>query len=127
MVHPWRGFHSAWAAAIARLLNHGGLPAGFYAIPNMELEGPVEIDVAALRERPADQATAAEEGPASWAPPEAALTVTLDFPPLDLVEVQVLFDEDGPRLVAAVDLVSPSNEDRPGQRRAFAVKCVSYL
>ncbi len=36
--HPWRGFHSAWASAIARHLNGGVLPAGSYAIPNVELE-----------------------------------------------------------------------------------------
>jgi hypothetical protein len=41
--------------------------------------------------------------------------------------VQVLFDEDGPQLVAAIELVSPSNKDRPSHRRAFTVKCVSYL
>ena len=26
--HPWRGFHGAWAAAVARLLNGGVLPPG---------------------------------------------------------------------------------------------------
>ena len=49
--HPWRGFHSAWAAASARHLNQGILPPGYYAIPNVDLDGPVEIDVAAVRER----------------------------------------------------------------------------
>jgi hypothetical protein len=48
--HPWRGFHGAWAAAMARLLNAGVLPSGFYAVPFLDREGPFEIDVAALRE-----------------------------------------------------------------------------
>jgi hypothetical protein len=26
--HPWRSFHAAWAAAMARLLNQGVLPPG---------------------------------------------------------------------------------------------------
>src|SRR5262249_3912208 len=30
-------------------------------------------------------------------------------------------------LVAAVELVSPSNKDRARERRAFAIKCASYL
>ena len=47
--HPWRSFHSAWAAAMARLLNQGVLPGGYYAVPLVELDGRVEIDVATLR------------------------------------------------------------------------------
>jgi hypothetical protein len=31
--HPWRSFHGAWAAAMARLLNRGVLPTGYYAVP----------------------------------------------------------------------------------------------
>jgi Protein of unknown function (DUF4058) len=45
----------------------------------------------------------------------------------DLFEVQVLHDEEGPRLVAAIELASPANKDRPANRQIFAVKCASYL
>jgi hypothetical protein len=31
------------------------------------------------------------------------------------------------RLVAAVELVSPANKDRPEQRRAFVTKCAAFL
>ena len=31
------------------------------------------------------------------------------------------------RLVAAIELVSPRNKDRPSSRRAFATKCAAYL
>jgi len=41
--HPWRGFHGAWAAAIARLLNSGVLPPGYYAVPFLDRDGPVEV------------------------------------------------------------------------------------
>ena len=47
--HPWRSFHGAWAAAMARLLNHGVLPSGYYAVPLLDRDGPIEIDVATLR------------------------------------------------------------------------------
>jgi hypothetical protein len=125
--HPWRGFHSAWAAAMARHLNQGVLPPGYYAIPNVDLDGPVEIDVAALRDRQTEAGQAAEASGALWTPSQPALTVALDFPPLELVEVQVFYDEGSPHLIAAVELVSPRNKDRPEARRAFAVKCLSYL
>ena len=42
-------------------------------------------------------------------------------------EVRVFDTSAGPRLVAAIELVSPGNKDRPEVRRAFAVKCASYL
>ena len=42
-------------------------------------------------------------------------------------EVLVFAEEGGASLVAAVELISPSNKDRPDERRAFAAKCVSYL
>ena len=46
---------------------------------------------------------------------------------LDLFEVNILNDEEGPKIVAAIELVSPANKDRPANRRAFSVKCASYL
>jgi hypothetical protein len=33
----------------------------------------------------------------------------------------------GLTLVAAIELVSPGNKDRPEERKAFAIKCASYL
>jgi hypothetical protein len=124
--HPWRAFHSAWANSIVRDLNRGRLPPGFYAVPSIDLDGPVEIDVATLRERLLEESADAGEV-AVWSAPEPMLTAVLDFTVLDLVEVQVFFDEADPRLVAAIELASPSNKDRPSERRAFAVKCASYL
>ncbi len=125
--HPWRGFHSAWAAALARHLNQGVLPPGFYAIPNINLDGPVEVDVAALHDQQGAAGPSAEDVQTAWTPPEPALTVALDFPALELIEVQVFYDEGDPRLTAAIELVSPRNKDRPEARRAFAVKCLSNL
>jgi hypothetical protein len=107
--HPWRSFHSAWAAAMARLLNLGVLPPGYYAVPTVDREGPISAARAA------------------WAPPAPGLAVAIEMPPLDTVEVQVFADDGDPRLAAAVELVSPRNKDRPQARQAFAVKCVGYL
>jgi hypothetical protein len=43
-MHPWRSFHGAWAAAVARLLNKGVLPPGYYAVPLVDRDGPIEIE-----------------------------------------------------------------------------------
>src|SRR5205085_8283966 len=53
------------------------------------------------------------------------LVVPIVFP--DDIEVQVFSTVAGATLVAAIELVSPGNKDRPETRRAFAAKCVSYL
>jgi hypothetical protein len=125
--HPWRSFHGAWAAAMARLLNQGVLPPGYYAVPLVDRDGPVEIDVAALRE---PGATGPADGPAAphtWSPPEPGLSVAVELPAVDGAAVQVFADDGDPRLAAAVELLSPRNKDRPQARQAFAVKCVGYL
>jgi hypothetical protein len=48
---------------------------------------------------------------------------------IDVNTYEVLvFDEDrGRRLVAAVEIVSPGNKDRPENRRAFVAKCAALL
>ncbi len=45
----------------------------------------------------------------------------------DTFEVRILSTETGPKLVAAIELISPGNKDRATERRAFATKCASYL
>jgi len=125
--HPWRSFHGAWAAAMARLLNQDVLPPGYYAVPLIDRDGPVEIDVAALREQGAEAPVAGGDAAPAWAPPAPAVAVAVELPATDGVEVQVFADDGDPRLTAAVELLSPRNKDRPQARQAFAVKCVNYL
>jgi hypothetical protein len=130
--YPWMGFHSTWATAMAQQLNRELLPEDYYAIPNVQLGGQVEIDVATLKGGIASPDAAAGSGPggvatAVWAPPKPSIVLPVDFGDIDVFEVQVLRDFGGPQLRAAVELVSPANKDRPGQRRAFAIKCASYL
>lgn len=124
----WDSFHGAWAEAMAVHLNQSLLPERFVAEARVKLGGQVEIDVGTFAEqedvsRPVPQ----EGGIALWAPPEPVATAPLQFQEPDIFEVQVLNDEEGPRLVAAIELVSPANKDRPANRRMFAIKCASYL
>ena len=125
--HPWRGFHGAWAAAMARLLNAGVLPPGYYAVPFLDRDGPIEIDVAALREFEAAGALSQPGQPYSWTPSAPELTVAVEWPGADDVRVEVLTDDGDPRLAAAIELVSPRNKDRPRAREAFAAKCAEHL
>jgi hypothetical protein len=126
--HPWRGFHGAWAAAMARLLNAGVLPAGYYAVPFLDREGPVQVDVAALRALEFDPVGKGTGGGVQpWTPAAPALAVAVEWPTADDVRVEVFADDGDPRLAAAVELVSPRNKDRPRSREAFAATCAGYL
>jgi hypothetical protein len=121
----WDSFHGAWAEAMAGHFNQALLPERYYAEARVTLGKRVEIDVATFDEQQPPEGKSG--GVAVWAPPRPVARVPLDFSPLDVFEVQVLNDEEGPRLVAAIELVSPANKDRPSNRRAFAIKCASYL
>lgn len=102
-------------------------PPGYYAVPLVDRDGPVEIDVAALREpNGSSLATGVVAAPA-WAPPAPSLTVDIELPSAESIEVQVFADDGDPRLMAAIELLSPRNKDRVQARQAFAVKCVGYL
>jgi hypothetical protein len=69
--------------------------------------------------------TVALPTPKLWAPPPAEFSLPAVFP--DTFEVRVLCTDSGPKLVAAIELISPGNKDRADKRWAFAVKCTSYL
>jgi hypothetical protein len=124
--HPSGSFHGAWAAAMSRLLNAGVLPTGYYAVPFLDRDGPIEIDVAALHESSGSSSDVGDTAPA-WAPPEPGVAVAVEWPGTDEVTVEVRTDDGDPQLAAAVELVSPRNKDRPRAREALAGKCADLL
>jgi hypothetical protein len=123
----WQNLHSAWANALRDLLNGGLLPPRFVAEVNISLASLVEVDLGTFEDDDGDTRSGASGSLAVWAPPAPVRSVVVDANLQDVFEIQVLNDEEGPRLVAAVELVSPANKDRPANRQAFAVKCGSYL
>lgn len=122
----WHAFNNAWATYIAAALNQR-LPEGYFAEPNVQFG--IEIAVAAFEEAKPDST---EENVVSlptslnWLPPEPVLTIPLILV-TDTVEIAVFNNEAGPILAGAIELVSPANKDRAGQRDAFVSKCAAYL
>src|SRR5262245_50166731 len=121
----WESFHSGWANEIMRGLNKT-LPLGYVARPNVKLGVDVGADVGTLEEAGREAASEGGIATAVWAPAKPTLSVAVDFHNLDVFEVQVL-REGGLEMVAAIELVSPRNKDRPSARRHFAAKCAAYL
>lgn len=126
----WESFHSSWATRIADALTEQWLPPNYIAEEHAHFGPSVEIDVATFAQegtgsRTEGGALVATVGSEVWAPPAADGAFPAVFP--DTFEVRVLSTETGPKLVAAIELISPGNKDGPAERRAFATKCASYL
>lgn len=64
---------------------------------------------------------------APQAAPEPTLTLDAEFPDQYAYEVLVFDLECTRRLVAAVEIVSPANKDRPESRQLFVAKCFNLL
>jgi len=126
---PWEAIHSGWASEITRRLNRV-LPDRYYALENTKFGNEIEIDIGTF-DRDPDTPPGAN-GPATavlaavpWAPPAPALTIPARLP--DWFEVKVFIREGRPKLVGAIELVSPRNKDRPSARQGFLAKCAGYL
>jgi Protein of unknown function (DUF4058) len=112
--HSWDKLHGMWPAVIVQQL-FPILPEGYVAAPRVHLGS----------DRPRD-----EDGRvavAAWAPPRPTLTLETELPEQDEYEVRVHDARHGRRLVAAIEIVSPSNKDRPESRRAFVAKVAALL
>jgi hypothetical protein len=130
-VRHWESLHARWATALADALNPQ-LPNRYFAEPQTYAGTRVEIDIATFENPPAESTAASPRDgnvallPAQlWAPPSPALSMPGVWP--QEFKVLVFHDEGGARLVGAIELASPGNKDRQDHRRAFAVKCASYL
>jgi hypothetical protein len=133
-IASWEELHGAWPTVIVMALNRE-LPPRYVAAPRVHLGASMEIDVSAYdKDESAAFAAAASGGmsgsgvaTATWAPPRPTFDVVTDLPDQDEYEVRVYDTKRHRRLVAAVEIVSPRNKDRPESRRAFMTKCSALL
>jgi hypothetical protein len=127
----WEGFHGQWPAMMVLALLRQ-LPSRYFAEPRVHPGGSAEIDVATFHEEddvPLSNGHEEEGGVATavWAPARPTLALATDLPEVDEYEVRVFDRKRSCRLVAAVEIVSPANKDRPEHRRAFVAKCAALL
>ena len=128
---PWARLHSQWPGTIVRQLNEV-MPPGYAAAPSVHIGVNAKIDIGGLEqsgEKPAcDFPPNTHSGGAAtalWAPPMAELET--DMADFDEFEVRIYEGDDHERLVAAIELISPANKDRPDHRNQFVTKCASIL
>jgi hypothetical protein len=129
----WEGFHGLWPGIIVQQLAPQ-LPDGFVAEPRVHLGNYYEIDVCRFEQAEEDEllsGSARESNVAIATAPQAipkpTLTLDLEFPEQYSYEVLIFDLERERRLVAAVEIVSPANKDRPESRQLFLAKCFNLL
>ena len=129
----WEAVHTSWPTMIVVDLTRR-LPAGYVAEPGVHQGSSIEVDVATYEDEASLSGASIDEGgggtavaTAVWAPPMPTLTFATDWPAQDTYEVRVYDARSGFRLVAAIEIVSPANKDRPETRRAFVAKCAALL
>jgi hypothetical protein len=100
--HTWDELHGGWPMKIVEHLSKQ-LPARYLAAPQVHLGGVVEI-ISELKD-----------------------DVEVNIPEPDEYSVRVYDVTRGRTLVAAIELVSPANKDRPESRQNFINKCAALL
>jgi Protein of unknown function (DUF4058) len=126
--HSWDEVHGQWPGEIVRTLKPL-LPAGFRAAPQIHLGSPFEVDVSTydLDSRDRDAPEPSGGGTATQAALVPTYTVEAELADQDEYEVRVYDTDRGRKLVATIELVSPSNKDRPENRELFIGKVAALL
>ena len=125
--HRWDAVHGQWPAEIVRAL-FDILPSGFVAEPKIHHGSPFEVDVSMIEDD--DRPPLVEptgRGTATLTAATPPLTVPADLSELDEYEIRVYDAERERTLVAAIEIVSPANKDRPETREQIIIKADSLL
>jgi hypothetical protein len=138
-VHDWtrvedgiyHDFHNVWLAELRTALNSGLLPPDFYALTEQHA-GRGIADVLTLHAGPHEGPLPPIQGAVAVAeaPPRVRHTMTFSAPKPNgrrRRRTLVIRHVSGHRVVALLEIVSPSNKDRPRHVTAFARKVVGAL
>jgi hypothetical protein len=124
----WEEVHGLWPGIITMRLNKT-LPPQYRCGVKIHLGSLVEIDVATFERDYVPETLLGDSRDTGYAWQSVAPTLLLETEELAPAEYEVrVYDTNqASRLVAAVELVSPSNKDRPQSRKAFVSKCHAML
>jgi hypothetical protein len=105
------------------------LPSPYKAAPRVHLGSQVEVDIAAFEreDRGSVVSHSVRNLTTAWAPAEPTLAVETELADFDEYEVRIYDAARERRLVAAIEIISPANKDRPESRSQFVAKCVALL
>lgn len=123
----WDELHGGLPMVISQYLNRI-MPEPYFAGPGVHLGASFEVDVATFQEPEYDPENESDGGLAvAAAPPKTSFLFEPRIEDQDIYEVRVYRDQRDRRLVAAIEIVSPSNKDRDDNRVKFIAKCSQLL
>ncbi len=131
-VHDWtkvdagtfHDFHNGWIIHMKEALNGGLLPGGYYAMSE-QYGGAVIADVMTLQ-APVPPAPPLEGGIAvADAPPRVRRKLSLSAAARAMRRTVTIRHVSGHKVVALLEIVSPTNKDRPSHVEEFVAKTVT--
>ncbi len=122
----WEGFHGLWPGLMTVHLNQL-LPVRFEAEPSVHMGSEIEVDVATLESEDGSDSSLATNGELAFDVALPSLAVETELLTESEYEVRIYDTIRNRRLVAAIEIVSPSNKDRPESRQVFVAKCQALL
>jgi Protein of unknown function (DUF4058) len=125
--HSWEEVHGGWPMMIIQKLAPL-LPEGYQAGPRVHLGSYFEVDIGTFEHDDAPQThpRSADEGGVATVP-QAELSLETDNSDVSEYEVLIYDVQQEKRLVAAIEIISPANKDRPVHRNNFVSKCAALL
>ena len=125
----WDVVHGQWPALIVQQLGKI-LPPQYVAGPHIHLGAQAEIDIGTFESYSPSTFREADSGgvaTAVWAPTKPTSVIETEMADFDEYEVRIYDTQRGRQLVAAIEIISPGNKDRPESRRQFVAKCAELL
>lgn len=133
-VHDWNriepgifhDFHQAWIIELRNSLNGGVLPAGYFAMTEQIISGPIPDVVTLERE------TAGEPHPSGGvavadAPPQARFVTSAEIDAYALKANRLAVKHRLGRVIAVIEIVSPGNKASRHALRSFVEKAEELL
>jgi hypothetical protein len=125
--HSWEEVHGGWPMMIVQRLAPL-LPEGYQAGPRVHLGSYFEIDIGTFEhDKVARSRLQLQDDGGVATLPEAELSLEADNSDISEYEVLIYDVQQEKRLVAVIEIISPSNKDRPVRRNQFVSKCAALL
>jgi hypothetical protein len=133
-IHDWtrvranrfHHFHQDWITELARALNRGVLPAGYFAAREQITGGP-EPDVVALAVPAGQRGPAAGGLAVADAPPRGQIRAEAEAVRYALKADRVVVRHPDGDVVAVIEIVSPGNKDSKHALHSFTRKAAAFL
>jgi Protein of unknown function (DUF4058) len=135
-VHDWtrvdaglfHAFHQSWTIALCNALNAGVLPAGYFALPEQVISGPIP-DVLTLRQAPrtAPPSDASAGSGITTLAPRTRFVRRAEADRYARKANRITVRHEYGRVIAVIEIVSPGNKGSRNALQAFVRKMADLL